>query len=97
VSQDRSTSVLEVPLLGCESSLTSLEARFKRRKACELTFKPEVVQGLPLLQLLLQLIHRLLPFFNGADTHSKLLRLLMVPLAQASAEVYNSLASASVR
>jgi hypothetical protein len=46
-----------------------------RRKAYELAFKPEVVQGFPLLQLMLQLIHHLLPFFNGADTHSKLLRL----------------------
>jgi hypothetical protein len=43
------------------------------RKACELAFKPEVVMGLPLLQLLLQLIHHLLPFFNGTDTHNKLL------------------------
>jgi hypothetical protein len=47
-----------------------------RPKACELTFKSEVVEGLPLLQLLLSLIHHLLPFFNGVDTHSKILRLL---------------------
>jgi hypothetical protein len=45
------------------------------RKACELAFRPEVIQGLPLLHFLLQLIHRLLPFFNGTNTHSKLLHL----------------------
>jgi hypothetical protein len=39
-------------------------------------FKPEVIQGLPLLQLLLQLIHRPLLFFNDKDTHNKLLCLL---------------------
>jgi hypothetical protein len=54
----------------------ALEAGFMCRKACELMFKPEVVQCLPLLQLLLQLIHRPLLLFNSMDTHSKLLHLL---------------------
>jgi hypothetical protein len=68
-------SVLKVPLLVHESSLATLEVGFTCRKPCKLAFKPKVIQGLPLLQLLLQLIHRLLLFFNRADTHSKLLRL----------------------
>jgi hypothetical protein len=59
--------------MGCYSNLTFLEAGFMHRKAYEIAFKSEVVQGLPLLQLLLHLIHCLLPFFNGADMHNKLL------------------------
>jgi hypothetical protein len=68
-------SVLEVPLLDRESSLVALKARFMHHKTCELAFKPEVIQGLPLLQLLLQLVNGSLPFFNGLDTHNKLLHL----------------------
>jgi hypothetical protein len=43
MSQDQGTSVLDVPLLGRESSLMTLEVGFMRCKAYELTFKPEVI------------------------------------------------------
>jgi hypothetical protein len=49
MSQDQGTSVLEVPLLGRDNSLASLEDGFMCPKAYELTFNPEVVQGLLLL------------------------------------------------
>jgi hypothetical protein len=54
----------------------ALQARFVRCKARKLMFKPYVVQGLSLLQLLFQFIHCLLPLFNDTNTHIKLLRLL---------------------
>jgi hypothetical protein len=36
-------SVLDVPLLGRESSLVALEDGFTRHKDCELAFMPEVI------------------------------------------------------
>jgi hypothetical protein len=47
-----------------------------RAASRKLAFKPEVIQDLPLLQLLFQLIHHLLLLFNDTDMHSKLLCLL---------------------
>jgi hypothetical protein len=41
--------ILKILLLGREGRLTALQAGFMRYKACKLTFKPEVVQGLLLL------------------------------------------------
>jgi hypothetical protein len=69
-------SILKIFLLDRESSLTTLQAGFVRHKACKLMLKSEVVQRLPLLQLLFQLIHHPLLLFNGTNTRSKLLLLL---------------------
>jgi hypothetical protein len=86
-------NILKILLLSHEGSLMALQAGFMRCKAYKIMFKPETVQGLPLLQLLFQLIHRLLQLFNGTDTHFS--ACLMVSLAQASAKVCSSLASSS--
>jgi hypothetical protein len=68
--------ILKTLMLSCESSLAALQVGFTRRKACKLALKPEVVQLLLLLQLLFQLIHRLLLLYNGTNTCNKLLLLL---------------------